>query len=148
MTLNRLDDSEQPLPIPDVQRTTLALDVLGRYICSTWGEAINNGGAPFDVVVIGSGMFGGYVADKLFRDSRIRVLVLEAGPFLVSTHLQNLPGLGLYEPGPIDPSADPGTARNLVWGIPWRGNSQFVGQAFCLGGKSTLLAHPHRCTKR
>lgn len=136
MALNRLDDSGQPLPIPDVQRTTLAIDVLGRYVCNTWDEAVNNGGAPFDAVVIGSGMFGGYVADKLYRDTNLRVLVLEAGPFLVATHLQNLPGLGLFEPGAINPSEDQGLARNLVWGIPWRGNSQFVGQAYCVGGKS------------
>jgi choline dehydrogenase-like flavoprotein len=134
--LNRLDDSGQPLPIPDVQRTTLSLDLMGRYVCNTWDEAVNNGGAPFDAVVIGSGMFGGYIADKLFRDSKLRVLVLEAGPFLVSTHFQNLPNLSLDVPGAIDPSADPGTPRSLVWGIPWRGNSQFPGQAYCVGGKS------------
>ncbi len=136
MTLHRLDDSGQPLLIPDVQRTSLSLDVLGRFCCNTWDEAVNNGGPPFDVVVIGSGMFGGYLADKLFRGGGLRVLVLEAGPFLVPTHLQNLPGLGLFEPPPIDPATDPGTARNLVWGMPWRGNSQFVGQAYCVGGKS------------
>ncbi len=136
MPLHRLDDSGQPLPIPDVQRTTLALDVLGRFICSTWDEAVNNGGTPFDVVVIGSGMFGGYLADKIFRGGKLRVLVLEAGPFLSPTHLQNLPSFGLFEPGAIDPASDTGAARNLVWGIPWRGNSQFVGQAFCVGGKS------------
>jgi hypothetical protein len=136
MTLNRLVDSFQPLAIPDVQRTTLSLDILGRYVCNTWDEAVNNGGAPFDVVIIGAGMFGGYCADHLFRRSRLRVLVLDAGPFLVSTHLQNLPDIGLFAPGSIDPASDPGTTRNLVWGMPWRGDSQFVGQAYCVGGKS------------
>jgi len=136
MTLNRLDDSFQPLSAPDVQRTTLSLDLMGRFVCNTWDEAVNNGGAPFDVVIIGAGMFGGYCADELFRGSNLRVLVLEAGPFLVSTHLQNLPDIGLFAPAPIDPSSDPGTARNLVWGMPWRGDSQFVGQAYCVGGKS------------
>jgi choline dehydrogenase-like flavoprotein len=136
MTLDRLDDSLQPLQIPDIQRTTLSLDLLGRYVCNTWGEAVNNGGPPFDVVIIGAGMFGGYCADHIFRSSNRRVLVLEAGPFLVSTHLQNLPAIGVFAPNPIDPSSDPGTARNLVWGLPWRGDSQFVGQAYCVGGKS------------
>lgn len=84
VTLNRLDDSFQPLPRPDVQRTTLSLDLLGRYVCSTWDEAINNGGQPFDVVIIGAGMFGGYCADHLFRSTNLRVLVLDAGPFLMS----------------------------------------------------------------
>jgi hypothetical protein len=57
-----LDDSGQLLlrNDPDVQRTTLALDVLGRFICNTWDEAVGNGGAPFDVVILGEGMFGGY----------------------------------------------------------------------------------------
>jgi hypothetical protein len=136
MTLDRLDDSLQPLPVPDVQRTTLSLDLMGRFVCNTWDEAVNNGGAPFDVVIIGSGMFGGYCADHIIRNSGLRVLVLDAGPFLVSTHLQNLPGIGLFAPNPIDPASDPGTARNLVWGMPWRGDSQFVGQAYCVGGKS------------
>ena len=136
MTLDRLDDSGQPLPVPDVQRTTLGLDLLGRFVCNTWDEAVNNGGAPFDVVIIGAGMFGGYCADRIFRNSQFRVLVLEAGPFLVPTHLQNLPDIALYPPDPMDPESDPGTARNLVWGMPWRGNSPFVGQAYCVGGKS------------
>lgn len=136
MTLNRLDESQQPLTPPEVQRTTLSLDLQGRYVCSTWDEAVNNGGPSFDVVVIGAGMFGGYCADQLFRKSKLRVLVLEVGPLLVSTHLQNLPGIGLFAPGPMDPATDTGTARNLVWGMPWRGNAPFVGQAYCVGGKS------------
>jgi choline dehydrogenase-like flavoprotein len=139
MPLNRLDDSGQRLlpNDPDVQRTTLSLDLLGRFVCSTWDEAVGNGGAPFDVVILGAGMFGGYLADRLFRNSTKRVLVLDAGPFLVPSHLQNLPGIGLFAPGAIDPSSgDAQKARNLVWGMPWRGNSLFVGQAYCLGGKS------------
>lgn len=136
MTLDRLDDSLQQLPVPDVQRTTLSLDLMGRFVCNSWDEAVNNGGAPFDVVIVGAGMFGGYCADVIFRDSNLRVLMLEAGPFLASTHLQNLPDVGLFAPGPIDPASDPGVARNLVWGMPWRGDSQFVGQAYCVGGKS------------
>ena len=139
MPLDRLDDSGHSLlpADPDVQRTTLSLDVLGRFVCSTWDEAVNNGGAPFDVVILGAGMFGGYLADRLFRKSNKRVLVLDAGPFLVPTHLQNLPGIGLFAPDAIDPSsADAQKARNLVWGMPWRGNSSFVGQAYCVGGKS------------
>jgi hypothetical protein len=48
----------------DVQQTTFSHDVLGRYICNTWDEAINNGGAPFDAVVVGAGMLGAYCAEK------------------------------------------------------------------------------------
>ena len=51
----------------EVQETTFSIDVLGRYICSTYDEAINNGGFPFDVVVIGAGMYGAYVAEKIYR---------------------------------------------------------------------------------
>src|SRR5262249_3561225 len=31
---------------------------------------------------------------------------------------------------------DGGTARELVWGMLWRSNVAFVGQAYCVGGKS------------
>jgi hypothetical protein len=50
--------------------------------------------------------------------------------------VQNLARLGLNVPGPIDPASDPGVARELVWGLPWRGNVQFPGLAYCTGGKS------------
>ena len=140
MPLNRLIDSGTPIqPPPDVQRTSLSLDVMGRFVCDTWDEAVNNGGKPFDAVVIGAGMFGGYCAEKIFRfgaTRNFRVLVLEAGPFLVPTHVQNLPRIGLNVPNPIFPSADNGQPRELVWGIAWRSNVQFVGQAYCFGGKS------------
>ena len=140
MPINILIDSGQPIqPPPDVQRTTLGLDVLSRFVCNTWDEAVNNGGAPFDAVIIGAGMFGGYCADKIYRDGAargLRVLVLDAGPFLVPTHVQNLPQAGLNVPGPLYPADDPGQARELVWGMPWRSNVDFIGQAYCVGGKS------------
>ena len=135
MSLNLLLDSGQPMPSPDVQRTTLGLDVLGRYVCNTWDEATAGGTRHFDAVVIGAGMFGGYCAEKIFRfggANNLKVLVLDAGPFLVPTHLQNLPNLSLYAPDPLLPSNDPGTARNLVWGMPWRSNVEFIGQAYCV----------------
>ena len=140
MPLNQLTDSGQPItPLPDVQRTTLGLDVLGRFVCSTWDEATANSTRPFDAVIIGAGMFGGYCADKIYRlgaANNLKVLVLDAGPFLVSTHVQNLPNVGLNVPDPLYPANDPGTARDLVWGMPWRGNVPFIGQAYCIGGKS------------
>src|SRR5258707_6458549 len=99
MPLNDLKDSGNPIQRrPDVQRTSLSLDVLGRFICNTWDEAVNNGGQPFDAVVIGGGMFGGYFAEKIFRNEElfpnetrqnICGLVLGAGPFFVSPHIQN-----------------------------------------------------------
>lgn len=133
--LNRLQETGNTV---EVQDTTLALDVLGRYVCSTWDEAVNNGGVAFDVVVIGAGMFGAYCAEKMFRNSNLRVLVLEAGPFLVSEHVQNLSRIGLNAAGAIAvPSNqnDPGT-RERVWGNAWRSQVAFPGLAYCLGGRS------------
>src|SRR3989442_9741547 len=82
------------------QETPFAIDVEGRYVCNTWDEAIGtieNGGFSFDAVVIGAGMFGAYCAEKIFRESgkARRVLVLDAGSFLVSEHVQNLSNIGL-----------------------------------------------------
>ena len=125
----------------DVQQTTFSHDVLGRWSCSTWDEVRNNGGDPFDVVVIGCGMFGGYIADKLYRHGGnigLRVLVVEAGDFLLPTHVQNLPRMGLGAPTEQKVAVnaqDPGT-QNLVWGHPWRSNQEFPGLAYCLGGRS------------
>jgi choline dehydrogenase-like flavoprotein len=140
MPLNYLADSGRPIqPPPDAQRTTLGIDVLARFATNTWEEATENGGAPFDAIVIGAGMFGGYCAEKIYRFGAargLRVLVLDAGPFLLPTHLQNLPRTGLNVPGPLSPSADTGVARELVWGMPWRSNTDWIGQAYCVGGKS------------
>jgi hypothetical protein len=140
MTLPAL--SPDPLRPPvDVQQTTFAHDLLGRWVCDTWSEAIHNGGRPFDVVVIGGGMHGGYCAEKLYRFGEgigLRVLMLEAGPFLATTHLQNLPGIGLNAPAPAAVtlnSQDPGS-RNVVWGIPWHSDTGFPGLAYCIGGRS------------
>ena len=64
----------------DVQQTAFSHDMLGRWVCSTWNEVSGNGGDPFDVVVIGSGMFGGYIADKIYRRADpIGLRVLEIG---------------------------------------------------------------------
>src|SRR5262245_36862442 len=135
----------------DVQQTQFSHDMLGRWVCSTWAEVSNNGGDPFDVIVIGAGMFGGYIADKLYRRAEnigLRILVVEAGSFLLPTHVQNLPRLGLFGPteqvvnanqpppgSPLLPGQDPGT-QNLVWGHPWHSNQAFPGLAYCFGGRS------------
>jgi choline dehydrogenase-like flavoprotein len=118
-----------------VQSTAFTKDALGRYVCSTWGEATDNGGPPFTAMVIGAGAYGAYFAVALHRSRpAARVLVLDAGSFLVGEHVQNLGRIGLDVPAPI--GHDPGVARELVWGLPWRGNVEFPGLAYCLGGKS------------
>jgi hypothetical protein len=128
----------------DVQRTTFTVDVLGRFICNSWDEAtrptlasdIRHAASAFDAIVIGSGMYGAYCAEKIWRQGG-KVLVLEAGPFLVSEHAQNLARIGLGNPDAQLPDSPEGIkTRNLVWGIPWRGNQVFNGLAFCVGGKS------------
>jgi choline dehydrogenase-like flavoprotein len=125
----------------DVQQTEFSHDVLGRWSCSTWEEVSNNGGDPFDVVVIGAGMFGGYIADKLYRHGEnigLRVLVVDAGDFIVPTHVQNLPRLGLNAPTELvvdGNDKDPGP-QNLVWGHPWHSSQEFPGLAYCFGGRS------------
>src|SRR6267154_2090051 len=130
-----------PQVLVDVQQTSFSHDVLGRWVCSTWSEVSNHGGDPFDVVVIGAGMFGGYIADKLYRRGQnlgLRVLVIEAGSFLLPTHVQNMPRLGLGGPAEqvvAGNAQDPGP-QNLVWGHPWHSNQAFPGLAYCVGGRS------------
>ena len=77
-------------------------DILGRYFCNTLEEAAkSNEAKPFDVVVIGSGMYGSYIASKLYHwsknkkqlgeEKRLKILILEAGPYIVHEHIENLP---------------------------------------------------------
>jgi choline dehydrogenase-like flavoprotein len=130
-----------PNTLVEVQQTAFSHDVLGRWVCSTWPEVSNNGGDPFDIVVIGAGMFGGYIADKLYRrggDIGLRVLLIEAGSFVLPTHVQNMPRLGLFGPPEQVVAAnaqDPGPQK-LVWGHPWHSNQAFPGLAYCVGGRS------------
>jgi GMC oxidoreductase len=126
-----------PLPTDAVnyQETSFGVDAVARNVCNTWEEAMTN--PAFDAVVIGGGMFGGYFADKLFREAKgKRTLLLEAGGFLVAGHYQDLPDIGLNVPEPMDPASDNRRPREIVWGMPWRGNTSFVGTPYCVGGKS------------
>lgn len=121
-----------------VQDTEFTQDVVGRYLANTWDEAAQNGGVAFDAVVVGAGMFGAYCAEKLYRNSNLRVLVLDAGSLLVTEHVQNLSRIGLNAGGAVvveNKGQDPG-ARERVWGSPWRSKVAFPGLAYCLGGRS------------
>jgi choline dehydrogenase-like flavoprotein len=129
----------------DVQQTAFSYDVMGRYVCNSWSEiqaSQGSGGFPFDAVVIGAGMFGGYCAEKLYRLGEplaLRVLVLEAGAFLLPSHIQNLPQrLGGNVGGPLyNRKRDDSTGtQNVVWGMPWISNELFPGLAYCIGGRS------------
>jgi choline dehydrogenase-like flavoprotein len=130
--------------VPVQQDTSLSHDLMGRWVCNTWDEiqrGPSNSGLPFDVVVIGAGMHGGYIAEKLYRLGEpigLRVLVLDAGSFLVSSHFQNLPRIGLGAPNAAtvrNNREDPGT-QNIVWGYPWHSFQPFPGIAYCPGGRS------------
>jgi choline dehydrogenase-like flavoprotein len=129
----------------DVQQTAFGYDVLGRYICNNWQEVLaaqGPGGYPFDVVVIGAGMYGAYCAEKLYRSgspSALRILVLDAGAFLLPSHIQNLPQqLGGKVGGPnyLRTRDDASGAQNVIWGMPWISNEPFPGLAYCIGGRS------------
>jgi len=118
-----------------VQDTAFSTDALGRFVANTYEEATASG--PFSAIVVGAGAYGAYCATEIRRSHPgARVLVLDAGSLLVTEHVQNLGNIGLDVPAPIMPSADPGTAREIVWGLPWRGNVEFPGLAYCTGGKS------------
>ena len=137
--LARLVPHPDPTQRVQVQDTEFLVDVLGRFVCSTWDDATNNGGVAFDAIVIGGGMFGAYCAEKIYRHGpNLRVLVFDAGALLVTEHVQNLSRIGLDAAGTVTVaknSDDPGT-RNRVWGSPWRSQVGFPGLAYCSGGRS------------
>ncbi|MBI1880751.1 MAG: hypothetical protein HYR94_21450, partial [Chloroflexi bacterium] len=138
------------------QPTDFTQDVLGRYLCNGLDEALNsihkngqrpdgapqNDARPFDIIVIGGGSFGPAFAQHLFFKDKThshRILVLDAGPLVLSEHVQNLPPFGFDPPGPTE--TDPGVPRAEVWGLPWRSNvpAGFPGLAYCLGGRSLFF---------
>jgi hypothetical protein len=129
----------------DVQQTDFGYDVVPRYICNDWQEVAAAQGAgayPFDAIIIGAGMFGGYCAEKLYRAggaAAYRILLLDAGAFLLQSHIQNLPqqlggsiGGASYNRQRDDASG----TQNVIWGMPWISNEKFPGLAYCVGGRS------------
>ena len=142
--------SADPAQRVQIQATAFSDDVLGRYVCNDWGEvkaSLADGGFPFDAVVIGAGMFGAYCAEKLYRRGAgigLRVLVLDAGSFVLPSHVQNLPQLGgTIGNAPGIRATDTGV-QNVVWGMPWISDTTvttpqgpgFPGLAYCTGGRS------------
>lgn len=155
------------MAVPTPQ-TIFTRDILSNYVCNTLAEATASG--PFDVIIIGGGTFGLTLAqDLFFRSKRFdqgpggvpqdvlkpfnyRVLVLEAGPFTLPEHVQDIPSLGLSNPGaqaPVPPGSTlPATRQELiaqgndkqglfeVWGLPWNSTERFGGVAYCIGGRS------------
>ena len=145
---------------PKPSTTDFTRDVLGRFICNGLDEALRSAdknwrpdrpearpdARDFDVIIVGGGTFGSALAQHLFhRDGKKahRILVLEAGPFVLPEHVQNLPPLGLdsakaehlatLKALPPDKQAE---WSNHVWGLPWHSELKFPGLAYCLGGRS------------
>lgn len=132
------------------EKTSFTRDVLGRYLCNTWEEALQSTSArpearPFDVVIVGGGSFGSVLAQSLFYDDakekKRRILVLDAGLLSVPEHVQNLPVVGLGVPGATSIAAlrgagQDGQPRAEFWGLPWHSSTPFTGLAYCLGGRS------------
>jgi choline dehydrogenase-like flavoprotein len=105
---------------------------MGRFLCNTLQEATDSAavtvaGRPrgFDVIVIGGGTFGAVMASRLFLNDAThsrRILVLEAGPFTLPEHFQNMPFLG-------------GTPD---FRVPWDSHPAlgYAGLLFSIGGRS------------
>src|SRR5215469_2418843 len=122
---------EGPNPV-NVQETTFTLDNMGRFLCNTLQEAQDSAGVQvagkqrdFDTIVIGGGTFGAAIAASLlFADSTHsrRILVLEAGPFALPEHNQNMP----YQGGTPD------------FRKPWDSHPAlaYPGLMFAIGGRS------------
>ncbi len=114
------------------ESTSFSLDNMGRFLCNTLQEALDStlltvGGRErkFDAVVIGGGTFGAVVAEQLFLNDPTRsrrILVLEAGPFVLPEHYQNLPFQG--------------GAPDLR--VPWVNHPalNYSGLIFAIGGRS------------
>jgi len=156
------------MAVPTPQ-TIFTRDILGNYVCNTFSEATASG--PFDIVIIGGGTFGLALAQDLFfrarktgsgtvpedglKPSNYRILVLEGGPFSLPEHVQDIPSLGLGNPGvqaPFPPGSGlPATRQELisqgndqkpffeVWGLPWNSTERFGGLAYCAGGRSLFF---------
>ena len=112
--------------------TSFTLDNMGRFLCNTLQEALDSAaqsvggrGRNFDVIIIGGGTFGSVVAEHLFvtdvTNSR-RILILEAGPFVLPEHVQNMPYMG----GAPDMR------------VPWVNHPSlnYFGLLFAIGGRS------------
>src|SRR5215471_10134142 len=114
------------------ESTTFTLDNMGRFSCNTLQEARDSaaqtvGGRTrdFDVIVIGGGTFGSVVAEHLYitdKTASRRILVLEAGPFVLPEHFQNMPFMG----GAPDMR------------VPWLNHPalNYAGLIFAIGGRS------------
>ncbi len=123
------------MPTLTAESTTFSLDNMGRFVCNTLQEAKDSAGQvvggqtrDFDVIVVGGGTFGSVVAEHLFISDTTRsrrILVLEAGPYVLPEHVQNLP---FVAPGSGAPDMR----------VPWLNHPalNYAGLLFAVGGRS------------
>lgn len=119
-------------PLLSSEPTSFTLDNMGRFLCNTLQESLDSAAETvagrrrdFDVIVIGGGTFGAVVAEHLLVTDRTRsrrILVLEAGPFVLPEHVQNMPFMG--------------GAPDLR--VPWVNHPalNYSGLIFAIGGRS------------
>lgn len=119
-------------PLLGSESTTFTLDNMGRFLCNSLQEALDSTGQvvggrtrAFDTIIVGGGTFGCVVAEHLFISDTTRsrrILVLEAGPFVLPEHVQNLPYMG----GSPDMR------------VPWVNHPalNYAGLLFAFGGRS------------
>lgn len=85
-------------------------------------------------------MFGAYRVEKLYRlggTAALRILALDAGAFLLQSHIQNLPqqlGGNVGGPNYLRTRDDASGAQNVIWGMPRISNEPFPGLAYYVGG--------------
>ena len=114
------------------ESTSFTLDNMGRFLCNTLQEALDSTAETvaghkrdFDTIIIGGGTFGAVMAEHLFITDATRsrrILVLEAGPFVLPEHVQNMPFMG--------------GAPDLR--VPWMNHPalNYAGLIFAIGGRS------------
>src|SRR3989442_1586460 len=120
--------------------TPFTLDTMGRFLANTLQEAIDSSHQTigesrrdFDVIVVGRGSFGSVLDERLFLTDRphsYRVLVLEAGPFVLPEHTQNLPFMG-GEPDMVRPWV----ADTAQW-LAGHKALNYKGLIYAVGGRS------------
>ncbi|HYX04235.1 MAG TPA: GMC oxidoreductase, partial [Reyranella sp.] len=123
------------MPPLSAESTTFSLDNMGRDICNTLQEAKDSAGQvlgghtrDFDTIVVGGGTFGSVVAEHLFITDTTRsrrILVLEAGPYVLPEHVQNIPFVA-----PVNGAPD--------MRVPWVNHPalNYAGLLFAIGGRS------------
>jgi choline dehydrogenase-like flavoprotein len=131
-----IERSHRVAQLLQAEPTSFTLDTMGRDLCNTAQEAIDSAAEAiagvqrdFDVIIVGGGSFGSEMAARLLSQDQThsrRILVLEAGPFVLPEHVQNLPFAGglpnFRRPWVYDPQLEP--------------FYQFQGLLYAIGGRS------------